>query len=349
MSAIVVLVAWMLLPGLFNQVVTDLDRFRPDPTRMAVLEARPLFLYTGNWTWSQPWMFFRSGFYVGLVAVAGAGRERRGDRAGVDHMLISCFTVVNYLATLGQNRFGYYLVPASAVVIAWLCVRVLDWGGVPHAGNPQPSVKRPLPFQREIAVDRGRRPGRRAESGAGGDHHDARRRHAGVLVRRDDVAPHLNARAVRVARLLLRAIWRDESAGGLQRDELVGSGLLAGAGGASRAGQRTRRRAAPTSRRRSSPRPTRPPRSAILEGRPRAVRVVDWELPFRDAGDGALAGRFQNLADWAGIPTSRFYSLCYSRKRDSRSLGSPPGSTPRPTTRRWSYRLMVLGGRPRRR
>ena len=61
------------MPGLFNQVVTDLNRFMPDATRMAVLEARPLFLYTGNWTWSQPWMFFRSGFYVGLRRGAGAG------------------------------------------------------------------------------------------------------------------------------------------------------------------------------------------------------------------------------------------------------------------------------------
>ncbi len=130
-----VAIAWVLMPGLVNQVATDLNRFRPDPTRMAVLEARPLFLYTGNWAWSQPWTFFRSGFYVGLLAVAALAvatwRSRR-----VDHLLILCFTVANYLATVGQNRFGYYLVPATAVVISWLAVRVLDWGGVPHAGNP---------------------------------------------------------------------------------------------------------------------------------------------------------------------------------------------------------------------
>ena len=28
-----------------------------------------LFLYTGNWNWLQPWTFFRSGFYLGAVAV----------------------------------------------------------------------------------------------------------------------------------------------------------------------------------------------------------------------------------------------------------------------------------------
>ncbi len=147
----IVAIAWVVMPELVNQVVTDLNRFRPDATRMAVLEARPLFLYTGNWKWSQPWIFFRSGFYVGLVAVAALAvatwRSRR-----VDHLLILCFTVANYLATFGQNRFGYYLVPSTAVVIAWLAVQILDWGGVPHADNPAPKIKRPLPFQREIAV-----------------------------------------------------------------------------------------------------------------------------------------------------------------------------------------------------
>ena len=50
--------------------------------------------------------------------------------------------------------------------------------------------------------------------------------------------------------------------------------------------------------------------------------IVDWELPFRDGADGALAGRFQNLADWAAIPTSRFYSLCFSRQNDARTVAA---------------------------
>ncbi|MEP6782688.1 MAG: STT3 domain-containing protein, partial [Acidobacteriota bacterium] len=150
-AAAVIGLTWFLMPSLVNQVVSDISRFRPDPTRMAVLEARPLFLYTGNFEWSQPWVFFRSGFYIGLIAVVGLSiatwRSRR-----TDHLLILCFTIANYIATLGQNRFGYYLVPSTAIVISWLAVQVLDWGGVPHAGNPDPRITRPMPFQREIAV-----------------------------------------------------------------------------------------------------------------------------------------------------------------------------------------------------
>jgi dolichyl-diphosphooligosaccharide--protein glycosyltransferase len=71
--------------------------------------------------------------------------------------------------------------------------------------------------------------------------------------------------------------------------------------------------------------------------------LVDWELPFREGEAGALAGRFQNLADWAEIPTARYYSLCFSRVSDA----DPWRAT-------WLfneayyqtlvYRLMVAGG-----
>ena len=63
--------------------------------------------------------------------------------------------------------------------------------------------------------------------------------------------------------------------------------------------------------------------------------IVDWELPFRDGADGSLAGRFQNLADWAGIPTSR-YLLAVFLAADARAIrGSRRGFIARPTTRRW--------------
>ena len=71
--------------------------------------------------------------------------------------------------------------------------------------------------------------------------------------------------------------------------------------------------------------------------------VVDWELPFRDGGDGSLAGRFQNLADWAGIPTSRYYSLCFSRRTDV-DPWEPTWIYREAYYQTMAYRLMVLGG-----
>jgi hypothetical protein len=71
--------------------------------------------------------------------------------------------------------------------------------------------------------------------------------------------------------------------------------------------------------------------------------MVDWELPFREGPAGSLAGRFQNLADWAGIPTSRFYSLCFSRESDA-AAWEPTWIYREAYYQTMVYRLMVLGG-----
>jgi hypothetical protein len=329
------------MPGLFNQVVTDLNRFRPDATRMAVLEARPLFLYTGNWTWSQPWVFFRSGFYAGIVAVGfltiATWRSRR-----IDHLLILCFTVANYIATLGQNRFGYYLVPATAVVISWLAVRVLDWGGVPHAGNPQPAVKRALPLQREIAV---------------------------IAVAGLIVAPNLVPAAITTTRVGgMPGYW-------FSAMEWLRTNTpepFASADYYYRRYDRTNPPASfsvmnwwdqgywivQTARRVPISNPTQggadkaakfltatdesDALAKLAADRARYV-MVDWELPFREGPDGSLAGRFQNLADWAGIPTSRFYSLCFTRRTDA-DPWQPIWLYREAYYQTMVYRLMVLGG-----
>ena len=334
---------WLLAPGLVQQVAVDLNRFRPDPTRMAVLEARPLFLYSGNWLWSQPWTFFRSGFYVGIVAVlllaASLWRSRRGD-----HLLIVCFTVANFLATLGQNRFGYYLVPAVAVVNGWLAVRILDWGAVPHADNPRPKGRVSIPFHREIAV---------------------------IIVAGVIVAPNLVTAAVTTTRLGGMPDYWFNAMQWLRQStpEPFGSAdyYLQRYEGAARPAAysvmnwwdqgywiiQTARRVpvanptqggAPVAAQFLTATDEAEALSIVDTQRARYV-LVDWELPFREGEGGALAGRFQNLSDWAGIPTSRYYSLCFSRATDV----DPWRAT-------WIfneayyqtlvYRLMVAGGKP---
>lgn len=333
--------AWIAMPDLFNQVVTDLNRFRPDSTRMAVLEARPLFLYTGNWVWTQPWTFFRSGFYVGLIAIAALAvatwRSRR-----TDHLLILCFTIANYLATVGQNRFGYYLVPSTAVVISWLAVRILDWGGVPHADNPAPRLQRSLPLQRELAV---------------------------ILVAGIVVAPNLVPAALTTTRAGGMPAYWFEAMQWLRTKtpEPFGSPDYYYA--------RYDKANPPasfsvmnwwdqgywivqTARRVPVTNPTQSGASksaafltatdeaealALLAAARARYVIVDWELPFRDGPTGSLAGRFQNLADWAGTPTSRFYSLCFSR-RSEQDAWQPTWLYREAYYQSMAYRLMVLGG-----
>ena len=334
-------VVWLFAPSLVQQVTIDLNRFRPDPTRMAVLEARPLFLYSGNWDWWQPWLFFRSGFYAGAIAIVALAvtiwRSRRAD-----HLLIVCFTIAHYAATVGQNRFGYYLVPATAVVCGWLATRILDWGGVPHAGNPNPPARTLLPFQRELAV---------------------------IAVAGAIVAPNIVPAALTTTRVGGMAEYWFNAMQWLRANtpEPFPSAdyYLARYNGSGPPAQYTvmnwwdqgywivqtahrvpvanpTQGGAPVAARFFTEIDEAAALTLLTEQRARFV-LVDWELPFREGLSGSLAGRFQNLADWAAIPTSRYYTLCFSRAADS----DPWQVTwifHEPYYQSMVYRLMVLGG-----
>jgi oligosaccharyl transferase (archaeosortase A-associated) len=340
-SVMIVGLAWVLLPDLVQQVTIDIRRFRPDPTRMAVLEARPLFLYTGNWSWSQPWIFFRSGFYAGIVAVVGLSialwRSRRSD-----HLLIVLFTIANYLATVGQNRFGYYLVPATAVVCGWLATWILDRGGVPHAGNPAPTVPEILPFQRELAV---------------------------IVVAGAIVAPNLVPAAITTTRVggmpnawfaamqWLRANTPEPFGNPdyfytrYGRDIPLASFTIMNWWDQGYWVVQTARRVpvsnptqggAPASARFLTETDEAEAMEMLAAQRSRYV-MVDWELPFRENDGGSLGGRFENLVGWASLSTSRFYSLCFSRSSEA----EPWRATwvfREPYYQSMAYRLMVLGG-----
>ncbi|MDO8677098.1 MAG: STT3 domain-containing protein [Acidobacteriota bacterium] len=342
-SAALLVAAYVWAPDLVRQVTSDLSRFRPDPTRMAVLEARPLFLYTGNWDWLQPWTFFRSGFYIGALALIALAftiwRSRR-----LDHLLIVIFTAAAFIATIGQNRFGYYLVPATAVVIGWLSVRVLDWGGVPHAGNPMPNVRVVMPLQREVAV---------------------------ILVAGLAIAPNLVPAALTTTRAGGMADYWANAMEWLRASTPppFGSDALYNAryGDTNPAASYTvmnwwdqgywivqAGHRVPV----SNPTQVRAPNAAafytatdeaaalaMLSAERARYVLVDWELPFRQAGAGALGGRFQNLADWAGIPTSRFYSLCYTQASEG-DPWQPIWLFHEPYYQSMVYRLMVAGGGP---
>jgi len=330
----------VLAPGFAQQVLFDVMRLGPDPARMSVLEARPLFLYSGNWQWSQPWEFFRSGFYLGAVAVvalaASAWRTRR-----IDHWLIVIVTACMFAATVGQNRFGYYLVPACAVVIAWLAVRVLDWGGVPHAGNPSPGIKATVPMQREIAVilvaglavapnlvpaaittkRAGGMPGYWAEVMAW------LRTQTPLPFSSDDYyfarydPAHLQTPAYTVMNWWDQGYWIAQTAHRVP----VANPTQARAGEVGAFYVATGEAQG----------------LAMMRALDARYVIVDWELPFRELGQGVLGGRFENLVSWAGQPASDFYRLCYAevdggwqhvwlfREAYYQTL---------------AYRLMVLGG-----
>lgn len=328
------LLAWLVAPELVKQIATDVGRLSPDPTRMGVLEARPLFLYPGEWTWRQPWLFFRSGFYVGLAGIVLlALRLWRGR----DDALVLCwlYGVATFVATIGQNRFGYYLITACALLGGWVADQILKWGDA-----------RPVPASREIAA---------------------------VLVAGAIFAPNLAPSNLLMPRTATLAAYWQDSMTWLRRETPPPFLETAGMGDdyyfaryPRDAAQRPaytvmnwwdqgywliqRARRAPV----SNPTQERAFNSARFYAETDEHRALvwlqeegakfvlsDWELPYRMTPERTIMGRFQSVLDWAGATHSLYYEVYYQK---TESGWAPIWVFHGPYYQSMAFRLTVLGG-----
>ena len=343
--AIVVAALSVVSASVLSQLVSDLARLRPDPMRMAVLEARPLFLYPGAWSWSQPWAFFRTGFFVGLAGLVVFSAQVWRGRRPVD-VLIWVFVAAMFAATYGQNRFGYYLVPACALIGGWLATVVLDWGGVPHRENPSPSPRARMRLQREVAV---------------------------LIVAGVFFAPNLVPAVLVTSRAAsLPTFWANSMA--WLRGHTPPPFVVAAAAGEEYYYARYPRAGVPPpdysvmnwwdhgywvtqlARRVPVANPTqaRAPNAArfyastnehdalaILSAERVRYVITDWELPFRLTRDSTVMGRFQNVVDWASGKHAQYYEVFYRRQNGG---WTPAWVFYEPYYQSMTFRLMVLGG-----
>ena len=332
-------------PNLIPQLYVDVARLVPDPTRMGVLEARPLFLYSGQWRWDQPWLFFRTGFFIGLVAlVPFAVRVWRARRPA--ELLALIYASAVFAATIGQNRFGYYLVTACALLGGWLAMSLLDWGGVPHADNTVPVSWTRMPLAREVAV---------------------------IAVAAGMFAPNLAPRVLLAERASsFPAHWRATM--DWLREQTPPPFLQSAGTGDDFYYARYPADGVPTpdytvmnwwdqgywitqrARRVPVANPTqgRAANSArfyVETDEARALEILrtervryvlsDWELPFRRLADGTIMGRFQNIVDWAGGVHARYYEIVYRRENDA---WTAVWVFHEPYYRSMAYRLSAIGG-----
>jgi hypothetical protein len=335
-AAVAALWAWQ--PDLVMQLLTDAARLTPDPARLGVLEARPLFTYPGEFNWRQPWQFFRSGFYIGIIALAALA-PRVWRRRESDVLLVCIYTAAMFVATIGQNRFGYYLIPGCAVLGGWMADRVLvlgererprgDWRTRPLRLLPTVVVAG-LMFAPAMPSDllllrRGGQFGASWQEAI-----DWMARHTPAPFEstgRDD--GYYRARYVRPLPAPDYTVmnWWDQGYYLIQRAHRVP------------VSNPTQSRAPIAARFYTETDETRA--VAILGAERVRYVLADWELPFRYTPEGTIAGRFQTLGNWAGIAHDDFYDVCYQRAGDE---WTPVWIFYEPYYRSMAYRLAVLGG-----
>jgi dolichyl-diphosphooligosaccharide--protein glycosyltransferase len=121
-----VLIFTFVARDLTARILVDLQRFRPGNTGFTVSEIRPLLLMTGAVSLMVPVAIFGPSFYIGLPSLGWlAWRAARTARPGL--VLFVVWSGLMYLATLGQNRFGYYLALCLALLTGWACDLAFAW------------------------------------------------------------------------------------------------------------------------------------------------------------------------------------------------------------------------------
>lgn len=124
------LVAGLLFVREFGEqaaaLARDLGRLSPRVAARTVGEVQPLLLLSGSLSLWPAWALFGAPFFVGAAATVPLA-WRVAWRAAPDTALVLVFAVGLLAATLGQNRFGYYLVPLMALLTGWVAATVIGW------------------------------------------------------------------------------------------------------------------------------------------------------------------------------------------------------------------------------
>ncbi len=118
-------------PRIFGIFIVEAGRFTPGVEARTVAEARPLLFLGKSFSLEPAWERFTSGFFMALIAlpilIYRAVREGSPSLA-----LLSVWSAAMVLATLGENRFTYYLIVNVSLLCGYVSSWVLDWGGIPE-------------------------------------------------------------------------------------------------------------------------------------------------------------------------------------------------------------------------
>ncbi len=306
-------------PGLAASIVNDMRRFTPGRAAVTVNEIRPLFYVPGHLAPATPFIFFGTSFYIAAAALALLGyRVVRAGRAA--WCLVFVWSAAMYAATLGQNRFGYYLAVNLALLTGWAGSLTFAWasssGGGPVVARParrRQQAAPAAPFRRwwqagAVAVFIGGAVApniHRAVAIASIDLGLTHGWHVSLdWLRRNTPEPFADPdyyfarytprQTPRPAYTIMS--WWDYGYEIIRVARRVPSSnpTQAGAGMAARFFTATSEAEA----------------NAILDARGSRYVLVDWELPLlpRSSRD-QFHGKFQNLTEWATKPASQFYEV----------------------------------------
>ncbi len=139
----------VISPDLLGMILAQFERFGSGHAKSYIPEAVPLLKGTDGWSLDRPWQHFRTAFFVAppVLLVLGYLALRRKEPA---LWLLCIWSAGMFAATLGQNRFGYYLAVNVALLAGCFGAAVLHglWSWFHARENPAPAPPRAKPGKR---------------------------------------------------------------------------------------------------------------------------------------------------------------------------------------------------------
>lgn len=130
----IVLVAGVYLvdASFIPSMLRKLDFLSASGVVLTITEAQPLLFRNGSFSLSSAWNSFTTGFFLSFIAF-GLLAYQTIRKADPGKTLLLVWSLFMFLATLGQNRFGYYYSVNVALLCGYLSWQVLSLGGFTDA------------------------------------------------------------------------------------------------------------------------------------------------------------------------------------------------------------------------
>ncbi|HEY90481.1 MAG TPA: oligosaccharyl transferase, archaeosortase A system-associated, partial [Dehalococcoidia bacterium] len=113
-------------PAFITSVLSKFSIFSPSGIGLTVSEVNPLLSVGDRFSFSLAWEIFRTGFFIGLVALAIliCRQVRHGE---ADKTILVLWSAIMLAATLGERRFAYYFAINVALLTGYFSSQFLNW------------------------------------------------------------------------------------------------------------------------------------------------------------------------------------------------------------------------------
>ena len=114
---------YFVAPSLLQSMLGRFDIFTPAGAKLTIMEVRPLLLPVGDFSFNLAWVSFNTAFFLGLIALIIL-ICLMVKRSTADRNLFVVWSLLMFVAVLGQRRFGYYYTINLALLTAYLSIPI---------------------------------------------------------------------------------------------------------------------------------------------------------------------------------------------------------------------------------